>query len=118
MVKIKELLESLQELYREGNSYDDIGIAYGISGGLAWKMINKGYEPRGHKQRLILGLPILGEVVSISGSKIPKGSQVLDTKVCPCSRPFIPNHWSRSKCFICSPYRPSKKRGIKNAEKD
>ena len=116
MVKEKKLLETLTGLYKAGHTYDQIAVKFGVSGGTIWKIIKNKYMPRSYDTRISLGLPILGEVVSVNGA-VAKGSLTMGSRPCKCGRPFIPNHWSRQKCFICSPYKPSSKRG-KHANKN
>ncbi len=70
-----------------------------------------GIEPTTPEVRSALGLPVYRTVIVIGGGTIPEGAQVISAEKCECGLFFISNHPARKKCFICSPFRRSKRKG-------
>jgi hypothetical protein len=104
---LEQLAALLWESHALTNSWRKTGAPYGLSGAMA-RLIALGYEP-GRKVRAALGLRPVITVIQM-GAEIPDGAQVISASLCSCGRWFIGNHPRRTKCFICSPFRPGKKK--------
>jgi hypothetical protein len=68
-----------------------------------------GNEPREPRIREALALPAYHQVVVIAGGEVPPGTQVISALQCECEQWFIPNTPNRKRCFICSPFRKTKR---------
>ncbi len=108
MPEIAQLAAQLCSDYQELRSWRKVAERRHITKALAWRIANKGYEPKRFAIRKLLGLPLVAMVTPVMAD-IPFGAQALYARLCPCGQWFIPNSGNRGKCFICSPYRKRKK---------
>ena len=75
--------------------------------------IKKDHEPTSNQVRAKFGLtPIItNAIVLMMGDPLPPGVQVYSASLCKlCGSPYISNHPSRTKCFICSPFKRHKRK--------
>lgn len=49
----------IEEAYKELRNWRKVGDEFGISEGMAWRIVNEGYEPKEAEIRIVLGLPAL-----------------------------------------------------------
>ena len=102
---INDLRREMRNKYREnGSSWSTVGEAFHISKGMAFRIVERHYEPKDIFIRARLGLPNIAQVVPVVG-EIPNGTQAIRADQCACGQWFISNHPRRKKCFKCSPYR-------------
>ena len=104
MPDIAELAAQFRSEYRKLHSWAQVARKYQVTKPLAWRIANKGYEPKKFAIRKILELPLVATVTPILAA-IPFGAQALFAQRCACGQHFISNHPLRKKCFRCSPYR-------------
>jgi len=70
-----------------------------------------GVEPHKPEIRQALGLPPLVTLETGPGVAIASGAILIaSSRTCPCGRPFIPNHPSRTHCPSCRPPRKRERR--------
>jgi len=105
--QLENVRKAIAAAYLLKSSWRKTGAQFGISGALAYRIVNRDYEPMTPAIRYKLGLPVSARVVSV-GAAIPNDTLALSASRCECGRWFIPNHPRRKLCFICSPYRRRK----------
>lgn len=109
MKEINELLDELDEMRRQGMSYEQIGQCYDVNRTTIWKIINTRKPPNFPRIRHQLGLPLAKEVhfiTALQTNEIDHANiQAYAVATCHCGRLFVPNHPKRKQCFICSPYQ-------------
>jgi hypothetical protein len=93
--------------YTKYRSWRLVGIQWGVTKPMAYRIAVNGYEPKDITIRNIFGLPIAATVISIDGL-IQPGAQCPGTKQCACAQWFVPNTPRRIKCYTCSPRRTRK----------
>ena len=100
----------------EKNSFEKIGLAYGVNKAIPWKILKKNYEPQTYAVRLAFGLPVRVLVQTVNGY-IEPGSISLGSKKCSkCGQPFISNSGKRKLCYRCLKPRDRKAEAIKRLE--
>jgi hypothetical protein len=98
----KRLLDDYHRL----TCWKAVGLLYGISGGLAYRIAMYKYEPKNPVSRKKLGLPPIVAVMVMTDEILQDGTQVLGSLVCArCQCPFVPNTATRKLCYRCSPSR-------------
>lgn len=104
-VHIKALYDQKHSLRRIAN--EDYGGR--ISHAVIQRVLDN-FEPRDAHNRDALGLPAYQFVVVVTGGVIPPGAQVVSAEVCECGQWYIPNHPARKHCYICRPYKRSRRK--------
>jgi len=109
MPSIREWQTRLFAKHNELGTWDRVGDQIGITGAMANRIANEGYDPRDLKIRAKLDLPSTFEVQGVIGITDVANAQVgINARTCikkTCDRRFISNAPNRRKCFDCSPYR-------------
>ena len=59
MNTIDMIRHDLEDAYKELKNWRKVGDEFGISEGMAWRIVNEGYEPKEVEIRMVLGLPAL-----------------------------------------------------------
>jgi len=65
MTNLGNLRRAIRKRYRQVRKWQVVADEFGITVGMAWRLANEpGYEPRGARIRLRLGLPAMVEVAA------------------------------------------------------
>lgn len=106
MITLDHLCSDIQQEYDSCRSWRAVGRKYSLNPSMA-RLIARGYHP-GPKISRLLNLPPRVDVIVVLG-EVPPGAQTIAARLCSCGQWFIANHPRRSHCFICRPYKESKK---------
>ena len=70
-----------------------------------WRLAHDlNYKPRDQRICAHLGLTVTAKVTVVNGVVV-NGAETLGSEECEkCGQSYISNHWSRQRCYSCSPY--------------
>lgn len=74
------------------------------------KRILDGQEPKDQRNRAALGLVVYSVVYVVTDGVVPPGAQVVSANQCECGQWYIPNTPTRAHCYICRPYKRSRRK--------
>lgn len=57
MNRMDSIRQEIKKAYKKAKNWRRVGDQFGISEGMAWRIVNEGYEPKGPQIRIHLGLP-------------------------------------------------------------
>lgn len=80
---LQQVSRAIAKDYRELQNWRKVGEKWGISSGLAYRIANEDYDPKGAKLRCLLGLPAL-----VLAPPCPIHGVVHTRKTCPQPRQF------------------------------
>jgi len=94
---------ALVALHGELGSWRAVGERLGVSGGMAYRVAMRGYEPKAPNIRRSLSLPVLSDL-------LPPATIVMGSPVtCRCGRVFVGKWGTRRRmCPVCRPGRSCK----------
>ena len=60
MAELRVIRRDIKKAYKRLKNWRAVGRAFGISAAMAWRISERGYEPKDARIRLQLGMPALG----------------------------------------------------------
>ncbi len=81
MATMSDIRREVKKGYRMHGNWRAVGEAFGISGGMAFRIVNEGYEPKDPHIRVKLGLPAMAPA-----PVCPTCGVVHVSRVCPVQR--------------------------------
>lgn len=106
---IGTLRDEIRTRIGQKTTYAKLEEIYDVNRYYLWKIIHDPDYVPPLKVLMRLGIEIVVNIVVVFG-EVPAGAQAVNGRYCECGQPFIPNHPARKRCFLCSPYKPHKRK--------